>query len=236
MRWLAFITLSLALAGCQTAENKDTIVLNLSSSGEVKVVPDMASLLATISCTNKNLTFSTNCTKRGIDTLFQLLEQNGVEKKDYHSSRIELEKEYTWRNNSNVFNGYKSSSTISMVFRDLDAMGQVITQTMTMKDVSLYGLSYSHSKIDDLVQQAYLLALDNTNQLAEKMKEKTGGKSLEIMEIMNTTGDFVTQVTTKQLEKREGIVAARTRSAPIQINPGELTLTKEVQVLYRVYR
>jgi len=238
MRKLVYLLLIVVLTGCQTAEKKDDVLLNLSSSGEVKVVPDMASLTATVSCTNKNINLSSDCTKRGINTLFQLLEQNGVAKKDYHSSRIELEKDYIWKHNSNVFNGYKSSSTISIVFRDLDAMSQVITKTMTMKDIELSGLSYSHSRIDDFIQQAYLLALDNTNQLAEKMKEKTGGKLLEIMEIKNTNTNFVTQVTMKRESKAfaENILADAASPAPIQVNPGELTLTRDVQVLYKIYR
>lgn len=238
MRGFAWIAFIFALAGCQADTERDFMLLNLSSSGEVRLIPDMASMSATISCTDKNIDRSTDCAKRGINALFQLLEQNGIKREDYHSSRIELEKEHTWRNDSYIFKGYKSSSTISILFRDLDAMAQVITGAMTMKEVELSGLDYSHSQIDALSQQAYLNALDNGRQLAEKIREKLGGTSMEIIEVNNTRSDFVTQVSEIKLEQYAATATSRSRDnvSPIQINPGELTLQKELNVLYKVYR
>lgn len=238
MRRLATVLLIVALAGCQTETESDYLLLNLSSSGEVKLIPDMASMSATISCTDKMIERSAECTKRVINDLFQLLEKNGVKKEDYHSSRIELEKEYDWRNDSNVFVGYKSSSTISMVFRDLNVLTQVVTAALTMKSLELSGLNYSHSQIDEFSQQAYLNALDNANELAERMQIKVNGKSLQIIEISNNHNGFVSSISEEKREWLAQNYSGRTRSAPapIPINPGELTLTQEVNVLYKVYR
>lgn len=238
MRKFAYLLLTVTLVGCQTEKESDFLLLNLASIGEVKLIPDMASMSATVSCTDKIIERSAECSKRAIKDLFQLLDKNGVKKEDYHSSRIELEKEYTWRNSSNVFEGYKSSSTISIVFRDLDAMTQIVTGALTMKSVELYGLNYSHSQIDEFSQQAYLNALDNANVLAERMQAKVAGKSVQIIEISNNNNGFVSNITEEKGEWLAQNYSGRTRSAPapIPVNPGELTLTKEVNVLYKVYR
>ncbi|MDH5784076.1 MAG: SIMPL domain-containing protein [Chromatiales bacterium] len=236
MKRLACLLLTVTLLGCQGEEPSDFLLLNLASNGEVKLIPDMASMSATISCTDKVIERSADCTKRAITNLFQLLDKHGIKKEDYHSTRINLEKEHTWRNNSHIFVGYKSSSTISMVFRDLDAMSQVITAALTMKSVELSGLNYSHSQIDEMSQQAYLNALDTSRELAEKMQEKLGGKSLVVMEVNNSGQNFVTRVPAGLMKREMAQGFADTATSPIQINPGELTLAKEVNVLYKVYR
>ena len=100
MKKFIYIIVALSLFGCGASDHKKPVLLNISATGEIEVVPDIASIVVNVSCLNKNLVKSNNCTKEHIDKLFKLLEQHQILKKDYHSSRVNLIKEYIWRKNS----------------------------------------------------------------------------------------------------------------------------------------
>lgn len=128
--------------------------------------------------------------KKSINQLFELLNKYKISNEDFHSSRINLEKEYVWRKNSQVFTGYRSSGTIDILFKDLENMSKVLTKTMLMRNVGVSNLNYSHSNIDALVINAYLEALDNSKKLASKIKNKLQARSVEILEVSNIDGKF----------------------------------------------
>ncbi len=235
MKKLIYIIIALSLTGCGTSDHKKSVLLNISATGEIEVIPDIASITVHVSCLNKNLSKSNNCTKKRITKLFTLLEQHKILKKDYHSSRVNLAKEYIWQKNSQVFTGYKSSSTINILFRDLDNMSKVLTKTMLMKNIDVSNLSYSHSNIDSLANDAYLEAIKNSRTLVNKIKDNLNGQTVEVLEISNTSNGF-SGIESKRYEsanyrsKAVGLADIST----IQINPGSLKLIKNVYVLYKM--
>ena len=233
MKKIVYIIILLSLVGCNKSADVKSVLVNIEASGEIQLVPDIASIAVNVSCTDKDLSKSTECTRKNIDELFSLLEENKIDKNDYHSSRIDLTKEYIWKNNSQVFNGYKSSSTINILFKNLDTMSTVITKIMTMKNASLYNLNYSHSEIETFTNKAYLKALDNSKTLSNEIKDKLGGKSVEISQISNISGAFDTNES-GLYEKKEFSKNRSNSAAPIQINPGALKIVKDIYVQYRI--
>ena len=234
MKKIIYIIVLLSLFGCNQSDNAKSIQVNIEASGEILLAPDIASIIVNISCTNKDLSKSTDCTKLSIDELFALLNKHNIKQDDYHSSRINLDKTTIWKNNSRVFNGYKSSSTINILFRNLETMSLVITKIMTMENASLYNLNYSHSAIDTFANKAYLKALDNSKTLAIEIKNKLGGKSVKASQISNirenfSTNDPVTLRETKTLSR-----TSANELATIQVNPGSLKIIKDIYVQYRV--
>lgn len=225
---------ALSLLSCNDVGNKEPVHLNIKASGEVEVVPDIASITADVSCTNKDLAKSNDCASRSINELFALLNEHKILKEDYHSSRINLEKEYIWRKNSQIFHGYKSSSSIDILFKDLDVMSKVLTKAMLMKNIEISNLNYSHSDIDKLTNNAYLKALDNSKVLANEIKNKLDGKSIEIVEISNAGNINSIYKYENKLEKGMLDSFSSREASSIQINPGSLKLIKDIYVLYRV--
>lgn len=234
MKKFIYIIMALSLIGCDNSDHKKSILLNISATGEIEIIPDIASITINVSCLSKNLVKSNNCTKNRIDKLFTLLEQHKTLKKDYHSSRVNLEKEYVWRKNSNIFAGYKSSSTVNILFRDLESMSKVLTKTMLMKNINVSNLNYSHSNIDLLANDAYLAAIKNSKTLVNKIKDNLNGQSVEILEISNSSNAF-SGIESKGYEaNNKGIMARKREISTIQINPGSLKLSKNIYVLYRM--
>ena len=234
MKKIVYIIVLLSLFGCDKSDDVKSIHVNIEASGEIQLVPDMASIAVNISCTNKDLSISTECTKMSIDELFALLNENNIKKDEYHSSRINLEKTSIWKNNSQVFNGYKSSSTINILFRNLETMSVVITKIMTMENASLYNLSYSHSEIDSFANKAYLESLDNSKTLAIEIKNKLGGRSVEVSQISNIRENFGTNESVTLRENKQLSRYSPNEPTTIQVNPGSLKIIKDIYVQYRV--
>ena len=236
MKNIICILAFLLLPGCYQVDDNKYILMNLKANGEIELIPDMASIYVNIYCVNKGLVKSNACTKEGIDALFALLDKYKVEKSDYHSSRIELEKEYIWKRDSQVFNGYKSSSQVSIVFRDLAVMEPVIAHVMQMKNADMGGLNYSHSKLDTYTREVYLKALENSKQLANDFKDEIGGASIEILRISNESSllNVSEPVMAEKMESKP--VSRNYESSPsvIQMNPGTLSLSREIYVQYRI--
>jgi len=233
MKKIVYIIIALSLFGCNKSDNVKDILVNIKASGEIQLVPDIASIAVNINCTNKDLSKSTDCTKKSIDELFALLNEHKIEKDDYHSSRINLEKKYIWKKNSQVFHGYKSSSTINILFSNLEIMSVVITKIMTMGNASLYNLNYSHSEIESFANKAYLEALDNTKTLANEIKSKLGGKSVEVSQISNIrerSGIHESGIP----EKKALSIDRSSEPSTIQVNPGMLKIIKDIYVQYRI--
>jgi len=235
MKKFIYIIFALSLIGCGNSEHKKSVLLNISASGDIEVIPDIASITVNVSCLDKNLNNSNTCTKKRIKKLFKLFEQHKILKKDYHSSRVNLTKEYTWRKNSQVFAGYKSSSTINVLFRDLEYMSKTLTKTMLMKNIDVSNLKYSHSNIDSLANDAYLEAMNNSNSLVNKIKDKLKGQSVEIIEISNTSNEF-SSIESKgyEADSYRSKAVRKNEISTIQINPGSLKLIKNIYVLYRM--
>lgn len=234
MKKIVYLIIALSLFGCNKSDNVKPLMVNIKASGEMELVPDMAGLAVDVSCTNKDLSKSNECVKKNIDDLFTLLNEHKIDKDDYHSSRINLEKEYIWKRNSQVFHGYKSSSTINILFKDLDIMSAVITKIMTMKNASMYGLNYSHSEIESFTNKAYLKALDNAKTLAEEIRKKLKGKAVEVAQISNIKEGFGTYESGMVAEGVAGYRANADVASTIQVNPGKLKLIKDIYVQYRI--
>lgn len=235
-RYFLLLGLLALLAACNNEQNSSVVQLAISAQGEMKVVPDMASINISLGCTNKDVNRARACTGSALDEVFSLLQENQLGKNDYHTSILTLEKEYDWKRSSRVFTGYKASTTLTVVFRDLEVMSRVMNKILQMDRAEVYGLSYSHSKYAELSQQAYLIALDNAEKLAGEIKKKQKASTIELVTISNMDTQIGGVV---EKNYADGLARAKmanevAQSPSVAINPGELVLVKNIYVTYRM--
>lgn len=221
------------MSECAAQPDKDGTILNLDASGEIEVEPDMARFRVMVSCIEKHSSASKFCLKNEIDEVFDILSELYIGPKDYHSSKVSLDKEYQWENKIRVFTGYRSSMSISVTVRDLEKLGDLLGRLMEQKNLSISGLSYSHSKTEQLKIDAHLKALDNAQRLAESIKNQIGGKTLYIMEITDTGSPV------RPLSEAKSLRAAAAGSPsgePLNVHIGTLVFRKSIRVKYRILK
>lgn len=232
MKKYTLLLIAVLMAGCYPASDKKAVLINIQSSGEMQLKPDSASITVNISCTNKDLPTSSACVSKNINFLFSVLEKNNISRDDYHSSRINLEKEHVWQNNSQIFNGYKSSSTVNILFKNLDIMSETVTALMSMEKAEISNLAYTHSDVESYTNKAYLKALDNSRVLADELRVKFNGSAVEVVQISNIGDQTFVTPPSGGMSANDGL--ARAMPSSLQVNPGMMILVKDIYVQYRV--
>ena len=227
-----------ALMACekQNPEIAPYKTLMVKASGQDEFVPDMARFQVMLECLKNSPAYSKECLVEKSNELEAKLKDFGIAAEDILTTNVNLEKQYTWRSNSRVFEGYKATSTIIVTVRNLDAMDKIYTDLLDDQNTNLYGLSYEHSKIDSLKNEVYLKALENANSLADKLISKLPEEKLEILQIGN-----VELTRSSQQFKLSGrssnvmdAVEVQEESASISFNRGTIPVRVNIFVEYRI--
>ncbi|MFB6317219.1 SIMPL domain-containing protein [Saccharicrinis sp. FJH54] len=223
--------LSTFLIGCQQNISNKTIVLK--ASGYVLAEPDQASIDLNLSCVDKNLEKAKSKLINKASTVNDILKKLGIEEKDILTTSLRLNKAYEWRNNSNVFTGYNASSQVHVVIRNLDILGDFYTRFLVMEDLSIGNLTYQHSKIDSLSNEAYLNALENASILADKLLTKLPETNKTIGRISNeqlSTSGPANELMFAREENNTGISKSK-----MPVSTGNMAVEQTLFVEYVIY-
>ena len=229
-QWIVLsIAALLFLNGCaNTAQNKG-ITVNINASGEIIVQPDMATFNVTAGCVNQNIEQAKSCVKNQLVKLIDILKTAEVAPEDIQSQRVELRKEHRWQNNTQVFKGYRASISTMVTLRDLNQLNRTFDQLLVQKDLNVSGLSYSHSKVEDLTNDAYLKALENAKLLVDKLRRNVGGKSVKLLTISNNN-DRMAPLTPAVFESRAMAAAPK----ELDLSIGTIKIIKNLNVQYLI--
>lgn len=157
----------------------------IKSVGKVETLPDMATFYINLSCLDQSVKASKKCLVDKSNELNSQLLAFGISQEDLLTTSVDLHKSYTWRNNTNVFEGYKSSTRMFVTVRDLDKLGEIYTNLLENQNLDLGGLAYSHSAIDSLENEAYTDALKKAGLLADKLLAEIPETKKEVLKIGN---------------------------------------------------
>ncbi len=220
----------ISLIGCSSKENFKTILLK--TSGYVEIEPDKASIQIQIYCIDRNIMRAKDCLIERSNNLTESLKKHGIPEKDILTTRVDLNKDFIWRNNSNIFNGYKASTTTNVKIRDLKVLEVLYPELLNNPQLTVGGLSYQHSKIDSLNQIAYLRALENANKLADKILSKLPEKNKMITQISNIEISKSDNTYKRFNYKEEEIEIDKSKMV---INVGNMVAVKEIYVEFKIY-
>lgn len=183
MKRIYIILSVILLISCNPEKKYKTILLK--TSGIVEVAPDEASLSLNLSCVDKNIEQAKACLVSISSKLNEDLLNFGIKKEDILTTNVNLNKDYVWINNSNIFNGYLASTTTRVKIRDLTILEEVYTNLLSNEKLTIGSLTYNHSRLDSINEVAYLNALDNANKLADKILSRLPEKNKAITQISN---------------------------------------------------
>ena len=238
MKKLFGISALLLLASCQqnaTVDPSKFKTVMIQSMGEVETLPDMATFFIELNCVDKSVLTSKKCLIEKSNELHRKLHSFGINKEDILTTAVKMNKSYAWRNNSSVFEGFRSSTSIFITVKNIDKLDQIYTELLENRNIELGGLSYSHSKIDSLKNQAYLNALEKSAVLTDKLLEKLPETTKEILKIGNVaiSASFPEPRNQKFLEQNE-VAADATSDSSIAISKGTVKVSATLYVEYQI--
>jgi len=157
----------------------------IKSLGEVETLPDMATFHIDLNCLDKSIKDSKKCLVDKSNELNTNLQSFGINKDDILTTSVDMNKSYAWRNNSSVFEGYRSSTTVFVTVRNIEKLDEIYTELLENRNLDLGGLSYSHSRLDSLKNEAYVNALEKSGILTDILLGKLPESKKEILKIGN---------------------------------------------------
>ena len=228
----------LLLASCQqnaTVDPSKFKTVMIQSMGEVETLPDMATFFIELNCVDKSVLTSKKCLIEKSNELHGKLQSFGINKEDILTTAVKMNKSYAWRNNSSVFEGFRSSTSIFITVKNIDKLDQIYTELLENRNLELGGLNYSHSKIDSLTNQAYLKALEKSAVLTDKLLEKLPETTKEILKIGNVaiSASLPEPRNQKFLEQNE-VAADATSNSSIAISKGTVKVSATLYVEYQI--
>jgi uncharacterized protein YggE len=187
MKYIIIICSILIFVSCQEQEddNSKFKTVIIKSVGNVETLPDIATFYVSLSCVDKSITESKECLINKTSELTSKLTSFKIPGKDILTTSINMNKSYTWKNNSRVFEGYKSNTTVHITLKKIELLEDIYTDLIENKNTTINGLQYSSSKIDSLQNEAYINALKKSEILAEKLLENIPEKRKEVLKIGN---------------------------------------------------
>ena len=231
MKSLSIILSVILLASCNTGKDYKTILLK--ASGVVEVAPDEASISLNLSCVDKNVEQAKTCLLNISSGLNEDLINFKIRKEDILTTNVSLNKDYAWINNSNIFNGYLASTTTTVKIRDLTILDDVYTKLLSNENLAIGSLTYNHSKLDSIGEVAYLIALENANQLADKILSRLPEKKKAITQISNF------EISKSEINPGSGLrnfeKSVVQDQVQLTVNIGNMIVEKALYVEFKIY-
>lgn len=176
------------LTSCQVNQGMNdtkTKTILLESTGKVETMPNEATFQVNLSCLKPTVKEAKECLVAQSNALMNQLLSHGIKQSDIQTTSVDLQKSYTWTQNSRVFEGYRSSTSVQVKMRDLDKLDIVYTELLENENLEMGGLSYSHSAIDSLKNDAYINALKKADALADKLLQELPENHREVLKVSN---------------------------------------------------
>lgn len=219
------------LISCNPEKNYKTILLK--TSGIVEVAPDEASLSLNLSCVDKNIEQAKTCLLSISSRLNEDMINFKIRKEDILTTNVNLNKDYVWINNSNIFNGYLASTTTRVKIRDLTILDEIYTKLLSNENLTIGSLTYNHSRLDSINEVAYLIALENANKLADKILSRLPEKNKAISRISNF------EITRSEIDPepvmRKNEEFAVQAQDQLTVNIGNMIAEKALYVEFKIY-
>lgn len=238
----AALLVAAGLTGCQSGGVPDTIrvenvegnTIEVSSTEEVRVVPDMAQITYSaytqeadaVACQEKN--------QQELDKVVDLLTSYGIDEKSIQTSNYGLSPIYDW-NSGKTVTGYEMDTRVIVSDVAIDQVGTLLTESIGAGINSVESVDYLCSDFDDSYEEALKLAVESARVKAQAMAEAGNcslGDIVNIVEYGNNQSARYTGY--RNMAKLESGAGAAMDTAAMAVMPGEVSVEANITVEFAI--
>jgi uncharacterized protein YggE len=235
--WLAALMLGAltlpAAASAQQANVTQTIAgtrLDISASGEVTRVPDLAIISAGVVTRSATASEAIRQAAARMGRVRDALKQAGIADRDIQTSNISLNPEYTYENNqSPKLNGYSATNQLSVRFRDIANAGKILDALVGQGANQISGPNLTIDKPEAALDEARARAVAAGRARAELYARSLGMRIVRVVSVSESGGSYPVPPPMPM------VMMQRAEAADSKIDPGEqklqinLAMTFELQ-------
>jgi len=163
--------------------------LDISATGEVSRVPDIAIISAGVTTLDKSAVSAIEHNAAQMARVRAALKGAGIADKDIQTSSFNLNPEYRYENNQPpVLTGYRVSNQVSVRFRDIKATGKILDALVAEGANQINGPNLTIDKPEQAMDEARIKAIAVGQARAELYARALGKRVLRLLSVSESGG------------------------------------------------
>ncbi|WP_035672075.1 SIMPL domain-containing protein [Flavobacterium sp. 83] len=207
-------------------EVKQVPQINVSGEGKVKVVPDQATILATIETKGNNAKDVKKQNDQKIEAVLKFIKKMNLAPSDYNTQRVSLNPEYDYEKKKH---NYNATQTIEILLKDLSKYDELMEGLVDEGINRIDNVTFQSSKMAQYQSEARKLAMKEAKLKAEDYVSVLGQKVGRAMTISDNSQTYYPQPIRYAAMKMEMSDAQAPRET---LAVGEINITANVSVSF----
>jgi len=203
--------------------------LDISASGEVTRVPDLAIISAGVQTLLPTATAAIEQNAARMERVRAALKRAGIEDRDIQTSSINLNPEYQYdQNRPPRLTGYRATNTVNVKFRDLKRTGAILDALVAEGANQINGPNLTIDKPESALDEARAMAIANGRARAELYARALGMRVVRLLSV-SESGGYAAPPPMPMV-----MMAERSAGADTKIDPGTQQLQVSVSMSFEL--
>ena len=198
--------------------------INVNGEGKVKVVPDQATIAATVETKGNNAKEVKKQNDEKIDAILKFIKKMNLAPADFKTQRVSLNPQYDYEKKKHSYN---ATQTIEILLRDLSNYDELMEGLVNQGINRIDNVTFQSSKMKQYESEARKLAMKEAKLKAEDYVSVLGQKVGRALTISDNSQTYYPQpmyVGMKTMQSNDMSAPRETLAA------GEITITATVTV------
>jgi len=209
-------------------------IISLSGTGEIYAAPDIAYINTGVVSVAKTAREALAQNSNAMAKLIDVLQNAGLEERDIQTSNFNVSPQYSYNSAPNnnqppKIANYRVSNSVRIIVRDLDNLGNIIDQSVSVGANSINSVSFSIEDNSDLLNQARKLAMQDA---IKKATLYVNAANIKLGKIRVISENSSVMPPVPQFEMTR--MAITSDGAPTPMQSGELSLRSNINVSWKI--
>jgi uncharacterized protein YggE len=203
--------------------------LDVSATGEVRRVPDIAIISAGVVTRSSTAVQALEQNATRMERVRAALKRAGIEDRDIQTSNISLNPEYRYvENQAPQLIGYTASNSVNVRFRDIRNTGRILDALVAEGANQINGPSLTIDKPEAALDEARVKAIANGRARADLYARALGMRVVRLLSV-SEAGGYSVPPPRPMMERAMAVGAADSK-----IDPGEQELQVSVAMSFEL--
>ncbi len=205
--------------------------ISLTGAGTASATADEATIRMGVEVTRDRAAEAISDNAESMAAVIDALKLMGISEDDIKTTSYSVYPQYDWTEEGRVLLGYTVTNMVQVTVKNLDIIGDVIDAAGNTGANRMDGISFglSDTKMQDLKNTAYVLALGDATDKADLIAETLG---LTISGIQSVTESSYVPARTYVDYAEAGSDMAISSKAPTPIISGDLSVSVNVHIVF----
>ena len=212
-------------------DQKVTRTINVNGSGKAYLTPDIAYVNIGVHTENKDASEAVSTNNQKSQKVIDTLLNQGIDEKDIQTTNFSIypQQQYDAQGKPTGEIIYQVDNSVIVTLRDIESVGKVLDAVVQAGANSINSVEFDIADKTEALSRAREAAVQDAKGKAEELASAAGVELGEVQTISEYTGGTPTPI-----YKAGAPVAMEVEAASVPIQPGQLILTVEVNIVYEI--